>query len=213
VPGPSPPAWGPRKIHALLSKPDSPPQLSISTIAQVLKRNDRIQPEESIKHKAWQRSEAQEPNDLWQMDFKGNFELASSQCCHPFTVLDDHSCFLLGLRACLDETWPTVQLELSSIFQRYGLPQQMIFDNGSPRGSDYEHHYAPLSTWLIRLGISLNHSCPGHPRTLGKDERLHRTLSWSFSRSEYLGTWMTAKGRLTSDGRSTTMSGPTKGLE
>lgn len=170
------PAWGPRKIHALLSKPDSPPQLSISTVAQVLKRNDLIQPEESIKHKAWQRFEAEEPNDLWQMDFKGHFELANAQRCHPLTVLDDHSRFLLGLRACLDETWPTVQLELTSIFQRYGLPQQMIFDNGSPWGSDYEHRYTPLSPWLIRLGISLSHSRPRHPQTLGKDERLHRTL-------------------------------------
>ena len=170
------PAWGPRKLHTLLSEPDAPPLPAISTLAQILKRNDRIQPEESLKHKAWQRFEAEAPNDLWQMDFKGHFPLANAQRCHPLTVLDDHSRFLLGLRACLAETWPIVKLQLTSIFQRYGLPRRMIFDNGAPWGSCSEHRYTPLSPWLILLGISISHSRARHPQTLGKDERLHRTL-------------------------------------
>jgi len=40
--------------------------------------------------RAWIRFEHAAPNDLWQMDFKGNFALRSGRC-HPLTVLDDHS--------------------------------------------------------------------------------------------------------------------------
>jgi hypothetical protein len=36
------------------------------------------------------------------MDFKGHFETAFGRC-HPLTLLDDHSRFLLGLFACTDE--------------------------------------------------------------------------------------------------------------
>jgi transposase InsO family protein len=33
-----------------------------------------------------------------------------------------------------------------------------------------------LTVWLIRLGIRVSHSHPGHPQTNGKDERFHRSL-------------------------------------
>lgn len=49
-------------------------------------------------------------------------------------------------------------------------------DNGSPwRGSDRDY-FTTLTAWLIRLGIGLIHARSGHPQTVGKDERLHRTL-------------------------------------
>lgn len=34
----------------------------------------------------------------------------------------------------------------------------------------------PLTVWLIRLGIVVSHSRAYHPETIGKDERLNRTL-------------------------------------
>ena len=68
--------------------------------------DERLDPQESAKHRAWRRFEAQAPNpvpdvlgrgELWQMDFKGHFALVRSGRCHPLTVLDDHSRFCLGL--------------------------------------------------------------------------------------------------------------------
>jgi len=169
------PAWGGRKIRSRLEALGKVNAPAASTITDILKRNGWIDPEESLKHKAWQRFEADEPNELWQMDFKGHFEAAQGRC-HPLTVLDDHSRYSLGLEACQDEKGETVRQCLLDIFRRYGLPKQILVDNGSPWGSDQDHPYTPLTVWLIRLGIGIIHARPYHPQTLGKDERFHRTL-------------------------------------
>jgi transposase InsO family protein len=132
--------------------------------------------EESVKHRAFQRFEKEHPNELWQMDFKGHFPTTEDGHCHPLTVLDDCSRFLLGLRACGNETRETVVVQLTSIFRLYGMPDRMLMDNGSPWGADADKPYTRLTVWLIRLGIDISHGRPYHPQTQGKDERLHRTL-------------------------------------
>ena len=109
------------------------------------------------------------------MDFKGHFALAQGRC-HPLTVLDDCSRFNLCLAACGNEQGETVQGHLRAAFRRYGLPEWIIVDNGSPWGDGPNTPYTPLGVWLLRLGIGLSHSRPYHPQTLGKDERFHRTL-------------------------------------
>jgi len=116
------------------------------------------------------------PNDLWQMDFKGDFPMSDGKRCHPLTVLDDHSRFLLGLRACWNETTETVQDHLKGLFREFGLPARMLMDNGHPWGGSPEFPYMRLTVWLLRLGIPVTHGRPFHPQTQGKDERFHRTL-------------------------------------
>ena len=169
------PAWGARKLRAWLLARGHEHLPSPSTITAILQRQGRTDPVEGRKHKTWQRFERQAPNQLWQMDFKGHFPLSTGRC-HPLTVLDDHSRFALGLEACPDETAKTVQQRLTTIFRCYGLPERMVMDNGSPWGSDEDHHYTPLTVWLLRLGIAVSHGRPYHPQTQGKDERFHRTL-------------------------------------
>src|SRR5262249_48689597 len=135
-----------------------------------------IRPEESAKHRAFVRFERPEANDLWQMDFKGPWALPEGNRCHPLTVLDDHSRFALGLRACGNERTETVQAELTTIFRRYGLPRTMLTDNGSRWGGSGRGELTALGIWLVRLGIGVHHGQPRHPETQGKDERFHRTL-------------------------------------
>ena len=171
------PAWGGRKIRALLLKAEHTGVPPASTITAILHRHQQIDPAESRKHRPFQRFEMEAPNQLWQMDFKGYFPLTEGQYCHSLTVLDDHSRFLVGLRACADQTCGTVQAELTAIFRCYGLPQRMLMDNGSPWGDDAETRHTKLTAWLIRLGIAISHGRPYHPQTQGKDERLHRTLN------------------------------------
>lgn len=84
-------------------------------------------------------------------------------------MLDDRSCFLLGLAACAKAQRPTVQAQLTTLFRRYGLPDRVLCDNGA--------RYAQLGVWLLRLGIATSHGRPYHPQTQGKDERLHRSLT------------------------------------
>jgi transposase InsO family protein len=169
------PAWGGRKIRSRLQTLGRIRTPAASTITAILNRHGLIDPEEAAKHKAWQRFEAEAPNDLWQMDFKGHFP-ADQGRCHPLTVLDDHSRYSLGLQACGDERDLTVRGCLTVIFRRYGLPCRILVDNGSPWGADFEHPHTSLTVWLMRLGIGVTHARPYHPQTLGKDERFHRTL-------------------------------------
>ena len=166
--------WGARKIARVLSD-ELRLDIKRPTVHSILRRNGKIDSEESAKHKAWQRFEHERPNDLWQMDFMGPITTARGRF-EPLTLIDDHSRFNLCLRACADQKTETVQLVLSEVFSRYGLPWRMTMDNGSPWGDDALVLLTKLTAWLIRLGIGVSHSRPYHPQTQGKDERLHRTI-------------------------------------
>ncbi|MDE0002051.1 MAG: integrase core domain-containing protein, partial [Rhodospirillaceae bacterium] len=114
--------------------------------------------------------------------------------CHPLTILDDHSRYALGLIACPNQRTATVRTHLVTAFQRYGLPDRLLVDNGSPWGNHPAHPYTPLTVWLRRLGIAISHSRPYHPQTLGKDERFHGTLERDLGRQPPrpdLAAWQT----------------------
>ena len=167
--------WGGRKLHHTLRNEGAPEVPASSTITGILRRNQLLQPERRLE-RDWQRFEAEAPNDLWQMDFKGHFATGKGRC-HPLTILDDHSRFNLCLAACTNERTDTVRSQLSRVFDLYGLPQRMLMDNGAPWGSGYSWQpFTHLGVWLIRLGISVSHGRPYYPQTQGKEERFHRTL-------------------------------------
>lgn len=170
------PAWGGRKLRRRLQQLDEPAVPSASTITGILRRHGRLNADDAAKHRAVQRFEHAEPNDLWQMDFKGHFALAAGRC-HPLTALDDHSRFALGLEACADERGGTVQGRLTAIFRRYGLPWRILVDNGSPWGDDADSRHTKLTIWLLRLDVAVSHGRPYHPQTQGKIERFHRSLA------------------------------------
>jgi transposase InsO family protein len=170
------PAWGGRKIRRRLEMLGADPIPSPSTITEILRRHGRIDPAESDKHRAWQRFEAEHPNQMWQMDFKGHFAMANGERCHPLTLLDDHSRFCLGLQACANERRVTVQHQLTNIFHTYGMPEALLMDNGPPWGTEPRRRLTHLGVWLVRLGIRMIHTRAYHPQTIGKEERFHRTL-------------------------------------
>jgi len=169
------PAWGGRKIRTYLFEHRFNQAPAASSITGILRRNGLLNSDESSKHKAFKRFERGQPNELWQMDFKGHVACPEGRC-HPLTILDDHSRYVVGLHPCLDERTETVQSVLLNTFRIYGLPNQMLMDNGSPWGFNGTQPYTRLNVWLIRLGILISHSRPRHPQTMGKDERFHRTL-------------------------------------
>jgi len=170
-------AWGARTIRTRLEVLGHQEVPASSTIHAILRRHQRIDPKESSKHRPFQRFEREAPNQLWQMDFKGHFALGNGQRCHPLGMVDDHSRFALCLQACRNQQGETVQQQLTTTFRRYGLPEAMLMDNGSPWGSsDPDHPYTPLTVWLLRLGVGIGHGRPCHPQTQGKQERFHRTL-------------------------------------
>jgi transposase InsO family protein len=167
--------WGARKIKWCLEQ-DRKTQVAKSTVHAILQRHGRVALLPKQASRAYQRFEQERPNQLWQMDFKGNFRLGNQQRCHPLTVLDDHSRYSLCLQACRNEQTNTVQAHLTTTFRHYGLPERMLMDNGPPFGGAKEHGYTPLTVWLLRLGVAISHGRPYHPQTQGKEERFHRSL-------------------------------------
>ena len=177
------PAWGARKIRALLAA--RPRDVggsgvarvpAVSTVHAILVRGGCVDPAASAAHRPFVRFEHAHPNDLWQMDFKGHFPTVRGGRCHPLTVIDDHARYALAVRGCRDERAATVRGVLIDVFRRYGMPLRLLCDNGPPWGAD-DGALTALGAWLIRLGVSLSHGRPHHPQTQGKDERFHRTLN------------------------------------
>lgn len=171
------PYWGARKLARLLQNAGALQVPAPSTIHEILRRHGRLGGDDAAAAQpAFKRFEHAQPNDLWQMDFKGYVRNVRG-LCHPLTVLDDHSRFSLCLAACDDQRGDTVQQRLIATFRRYGLPRRMTMDNGPPWGGDADGlGHTALTVWIMQLGIAVSHSRPYHPQTQGKDERFHRTL-------------------------------------
>lgn len=171
------PAWGGRKIRKRLMELGEIQPPAESTIRDILQRHGLLHLDAPGKSAAVVRFERSLPNQLWQMDFKGHVALARGGRCHPFTMIDDHSRFCLCLRACGDEQEVTAKECLIATFRRYGLPEQLLCDNGSPWGSAGEDDcYTALEVWMLRVGVDVIHGRIRHPQTQGKEERFHRTL-------------------------------------
>jgi transposase InsO family protein len=164
-------AWGGRKIAKVMG--DAAP--AASTITEILRRHGKLEPQRSEHPGPYQRFERAQPNELWQMDFKGDFEIGRGRC-HPLTILDDHSRYALGVEACNTQQDRPTRQRLLAVFRHYGLPETMLMDNGSPWGDSGGGRFTSFSVWLMRLGIRVTHGRPLHPQTQGKDERFHRTL-------------------------------------
>ena len=168
-------AWGARKIAWAMARAGWEDVPALSTITRILQRHGKVEERSAAHPGPFRRFERAAPNELWQMDFKGHFPLLHGRC-HPLTVLDDHSRYALGLEACADERDRTVRGRLTAVFRRYGLPLEMLMDNGPPWGDAGDQPYTAFGAWLMRLGIRVSHGRPCHPQTQGKDERFHRTL-------------------------------------
>jgi transposase len=175
--------WGAPKIWAYLRNRNeglekSESALSVPserTIGNILRRHGRIESEkapESVPPTLFERSK---PHELWQCDFKGPLEVERRRV-HPFTVLDDHSRFLMALRVCVNVQMGTAWEVLWETFGEYGLPEKLLCDGAFAAS----HAGIPTVSWiearLIRLGICPVHGRAYHPQTQGKVERLHGTL-------------------------------------
>ena len=169
-------AWGGRKIAHLMEREGAAWVPSTSTITAILRRHGKLEQRAGEHPGPFQRFERPQPNELWQMDYKGDFALSRGRRCHPLTVIDDHSRYALCTQACGNEQDGPTRECLVAVFRRYGLPDAMLMDNGSPWGDSGGGRFTAFAVWLLRLGIQVTHGRPYHPQTQGKDERMHRTM-------------------------------------
>jgi putative transposase len=119
---------------------------------------------------------AEKPNDVWCVDYKGQFRLGNREYCYPLTTSDLYSRFLLTLES-LDATDDEqARPVFEEAFRLYGLPLEIRSDNGPPFASQGLFGLTRLSVWWMRLGIGHQRIAPGHPEQNGQHERMHRTL-------------------------------------
>lgn len=166
--------WGAKKLAELLRQQGT--HLPVITVHRILKRNGLVS-QTLGPGAALERFEREQPNELWQVDFKGEYRWQPGQCCYPLSMLDDHSRYVVGLQGLGNIRGNGVWASFRQVFQRYGVPQAMLFDHGTPWWSTTNGYGL---TWvavrLIQQGIKLYYSGIRHPQTQGKVERFHRTL-------------------------------------
>lgn len=95
------PAWGARKLAACLERKGIEPPAA-STVHAILARTGRIT-DTAERGAPLGRFETDLPNRLWQMDFKGWVKFTGGGRCHPLAAVDDHSRYLVCLKACEDQ--------------------------------------------------------------------------------------------------------------
>lgn len=172
------PDWGARKLRVVLARQGV--DLPRNTIHRILLRHDLVR-EEERRTSALQRFERGQPNELWQMDFKG--PKGWPQAMGPLSVLDDHSRYLITLAANGSTHGEPVRQQLEEAFQRCGVPEGMLMDPGTPWWSmSSAWGQTHLSLWLMRQGIRLHWSGIRHPQTQGKVERFHGSLQRALER-------------------------------
>jgi transposase InsO family protein len=166
--------WGAKKIAVLLQE-ENTAALAVRTINRILQRRGMVEKRNSHVP-ALQRFERSVPNELWQMDGKGEYR-ASDGTCYPLSIVDDHSRYAVGLYGLSAWTGEWVQRCLVQTFEHYGLPEALLMDHGALWwNSNNGYGLTRLSVWLIEQEIRLYYGRVHHPQTQGKVERFHRTL-------------------------------------
>jgi integrase-like protein len=151
------PFWGPKKLRSWLSERE--PTLALpaaSTIGTLLLRHGLIRPRrrrprEPLTGTAL--TQCDRPNAVWSVDFKGHFGLGDGTRCHPLTVSDGFSRYLLRCEALSEPREEPVRAQFERVFREFGLPARIRSDNGSPFATQSPAGLSALSVWWIKLGI------------------------------------------------------------
>jgi len=172
--------WGPKKIRAKLL--ELHPGLKIpaaSTIGDILKREGYIETRRRLRRKNYYPSDltdSLQANDVWSVDFKGQFKMLNHKYCYPLTISDHYSRFLFACEALESTKGAPVFSSFEAVFKQYGMPKIIRSDNGAPFASNGLGGLSFLAVWFIRLGIRPERIEPGHPEQNGRHERIHLTL-------------------------------------
>ena len=171
---------GPRKVRAQLKRQYPELELpAISTIAYWLKKEGLVEQRKKRLHVppySEPFAECNAPNEVWSMDYKGQFYTKNNRVCYPFTLTDNFSRYLLTCKALPGPRHMLTREALISAFRENGLPDAIRSDNGTPFAGRCIGGLSRLSIWLIQLGIVPERIKKGCPQENGRHERMHRTL-------------------------------------
>lgn len=175
------PHFGPAKLAAMLEQSHGKRVLAVSTAGNILsahglvkKRRSRQRSPGPIGHEAFEVAGA---GDTMTTDYKGQFRMTNGTLCYPLTIADPSSRFVFAIEALPSTNMIGARTVFERVFREYGIPRQMVSDNGSPFCCSHAlGGLTQLSRWWIELGIIPIRIEPGHPEQNGIHERMHRTL-------------------------------------
>jgi len=175
--------WGPLRIRHALSREEVQPVPGRSSIYRALVRAGVIQARRRRRRKAdYRRWERPAPMELWQLDVMGRVFLADQTELKVVTGIDDHSRFCVLAQLVPRATARRVCAAFSEALRRYGLPEEVLTDNGKvftarfgPRDAE-----ALFDRICRENGITHRLTAVRSPTTTGKVERFHKTLRDEF---------------------------------
>lgn len=136
--------------------------------------------------------------ELWQMDVVGGFLLADGTTAKALTGIDDHSRFCVSARLMPKERTQLVCDGFAAAMKTYGVPEQVLTDNGKVFTGRFAH--PPVEVLFDRIcrlnGVEHLLTQPRMPTTTGKVERFHRTLRVEFDTTQVFTNLKTAQGAL-----------------
>jgi transposase InsO family protein len=174
------PTWGPRKLRSWLMEHDRGVQYPVaSTIGEILAKHGLVAPRRLRKRlpvSLRPLQDAKAPNDLWCVDYKGQFRLGNGSYCYPLTLTDQVSRYLLACEGFEAIDGAAARTVFEGLFAEFGLPRAIRSDGGAPFASRGLLGLSKLSAYWVSLGIAWERIAPGHPEQNGRHERMHRTL-------------------------------------
>lgn len=173
------PFWGPRRLVIELAKKGVKPVPSASAIYRSLLRAGVIQPmPRRWRKEDWKRWERGAPMELWQFDVLGGFHLGDGTSAKALTGVDDHSRFCVSARLMHRERTSKVCEGFSLALRQYGVPDQVLTDNGKVFTGRFAQPPVEVRFDQICRENGIDHilTQPRSPTTTGKVERFHKTL-------------------------------------
>ena len=176
--------WGARRIALELARKGVEPPPSESAVYRCLVRAAVIDPiSRRRRREAWKRWERAQPMELWQLDLVHGFGLADGTSAKALTGIDDHSRYCVSARLMARERTQAVCDGFSSAMRIYGVPAQVLTDNGKVFTGRFAQ--PPVEVLFDRIcrenGIDHLLTEPRSPTTTGKIERFHKTLRIEFN--------------------------------
>lgn len=180
------PTWGARKLRAILIRRHPGRQWpASSTIHDILHRHGLVEARRKRRPKnepTTPLGHATSPNEVWSVDYKGQFRLGDGSYCYPLTVTDNYSRMLLGCFALPGTHTASARACMEEVFQLWGLPVRIRSDNGVPFSSRGVCGLSRLSAWWTQLGVKHERIERGKPQQNGRHERMHLTLKQETAR-------------------------------
>ena len=193
------PYLGARRLALELARKGTQQAPSKSAVHRSLVRAGVTDPNRRLRRaQMWKRWERASPMELWQLDLVHGFALADGSSAKALTGIDDHSRFCISARLMPRERTQVVCDGFSSAMRAFGVPAQVLTDNGKVFTGRFAQ--PPVEVLFDRIcrenGIDHILTQPGSPTTTGKIERFHRTLRIEFNTRQVFRNLKTAQEAL-----------------